>query len=131
MKNFALIIALTERLSFGDIIARQCIAPNAHFQLMLHLNLPLFPNISKYTNDLSGLAAPQGLTITAKWSDRTRPLNTTGGFQMCEELVRNTSNTPWPLVTFRTILKGKVICFHENFRGLVVLFQKYLTDTKL
>mgnify|MGYP006896136395 CR=1 FL=1 len=50
---------------------------------------------------------------------------------MCGELVKNTSNTLWPLVTFRTILKGKVICFRENFRGLVVLFRKYLTDTKL
>lgn len=33
----------------------------------------------------------------------TRPLNTTGGFQMCGQLVRNTSNTLWPLVTFRAI----------------------------
>ena len=79
---------------FGDIITRQYITPSARFQLMLHLNLPVFPNI----HDLSGLAATRGVTITAKWSDRTRPLNTTGGFQMCGHLVRNTSKTLWPLL---------------------------------
>ena len=49
---------------------------------------------------------------------------------MCEELVRNTSDTLWPLVTFRTILKGKVICFHENFRDLVVLFSEIPNRTR-
>ena len=45
----------------------------------------------KDTYLLSGLAGWLAETMTERWSDRTRLLNTTGVFHRCELLVRNTS----------------------------------------
>ena len=63
-------------------------------------NLLVVPNISEV--NMFAFGSSFGVTITARWTDLTRPLNTEGCFHKWGQFVKNTSNILGPRVDFLT-----------------------------